>query len=67
MKGDGHNEEVVGEEGPVVHPVLHAEQSEGECEVERGLEVVIGVVGVGAGPEEDAIEDDDEDLEDEDV
>ena len=67
LKGDGRHEEEVGQLRPVVHAMLEVEQGEGECEVEGSFEVGEGGDGGVGGAEEDAVEDDDGQLEDEDV
>lgn len=66
LEGEGHDEEIVGELAPLIHSELHVEQSERECEVERGLNIRIAS-WVDPGPHEDAVEDNNEDLEDEDI
>lgn len=66
LKGERHDEEVVGKLVPLIHPVAHVEQREGEREVERRLDVGQSRQRA-ARAREDAVQHNNEDLEDENI
>jgi hypothetical protein len=69
LKRKGHDEEVVRQLTPLIHPEPHIEQCKGQRKVEWSLQVRNAAGGsIGrARPHEYPVEHDDEDLEDEDI
>ena len=67
LKDNSSNKDKIGKLRPIVHSCLEMQQSKGKGEVDGWLYIGEGADGIDASSDEDAVEDNDEKFEDEDV